>query len=397
MVVLTGGHLVADISQGAVPALLPFLVAERGYSIGAVSALVLAATLASSVVQPLFGYASDRRPSPWLMPGGVMLGGLGIAVTGVAPSYALTFAAVAVAGLGVAAFHPEASRHANYVAGERRATGMSLFAVGGNAGFALGPILVTPLVLALGLEGTLLLAAPAAVMAAILALELPSLRSFRPDPKAVARATAAVPPDAWGAFARLSLIVGLRSIAFFALATFVPLYFVAELGTSEAAGNTALSVMLVTGALGTLAGGRLADRFGRRAVLTTSMAVLPFGILALQIAGPLAAIGVLALCGGVTVASFSVTVVMGQEYLPRRIGTASGVTIGLAIGVGGVVAAPLGVLADAVGLRPVLAGVAAFPLAALALSLTLPPSRAAGPSRGDVEPRAPSPALSASA
>ncbi len=371
MGVLTAGHLFADVSQGAVPALLPFLVAERGYSYAAVSALVLAATLSSSIVQPVFGHLSDGRPAAWLMPAGVGLGGMGIALAGLAPTYGLTFACVLAAGLGVAAFHPEASRHANYVSGQRRATGMSFFAVGGNAGFALGPVLVTPLVLVLGLKGTALLALPALAMAAVLVRDLPRLRSFRPSAAAV-RAAGRVQVDRWGPFARLGVVVSLRSIVFFALVTFVPLYFVSDLGASEATANAALSTMLVCGAIGTLIGGRLADRFGRRPVLIVSMAVLSPAILGLLAAGPVLAFVALGVIGGVTVASFSVTVVMGQEYLPGRIGIASGVTLGLAIGVGGVVAAPLGALADAVGIAPVLLGVASLPPVALALALTLP-------------------------
>jgi len=372
MGVLTAGHLFADVSQGAVPALLPFLVAERGYSYAAVSALVLAATLSSSIVQPVFGHLSDRRPAPWLMPAGVGLGGVGIALAGLAPTYALTFACVLLAGLGVAAFHPEASRHANYVSGERRATGMSFFAVGGNAGFALGPILMTPVVLLLGLEGTLVLLVPAIVMAAVLTRELPRLRAFRPTRVQAGRDAAAGPRDAWGPFARLGALVGLRSIVFFALVTFVPLYFVTELGQSEATGNTALSAMLVAGTIGTLAGGRIADRVGRRPVVIVSMAVLGPAILVMLVAGPVLAFAALIVIGAVTISTFSVTVVMGQEYLPGRLGVASGVTLGLAIGTGGLAAAPLGILADSVGLRPVLASMAALPVAMVLLALTLP-------------------------
>jgi len=243
--------------------------------------------------------------------------------------------------------------------------------VGGNAGFALGPILVTPLVLVLGLSGTALLALPALVMAAVLVRDLPRLRSFRPSAAAV-RVASGGQVDRWAPFARLGMVVSLRSIVFFALVTFVPLYFVSDLRTSEATANAALSTMLVCGAIGTLIGGRLADRVGRRAVLVTSLAVLAPAILVLLVSGTVLAFVMLALIGGVTVATFSVTVVMGQEYLPGRLGIASGVTLGLAIGVGGAVAAPLGLLADAVGLKTVLAGVAVLPLVALGLGLTLP-------------------------
>src|SRR3712207_9418011 len=127
MAVLSAGHLFTDLNQGAVPALLPFLVMERDLALAAAGALVLGATVSSSVVQPLFGIFSDNRPLPALMPLGVLLGGTGMALVGVAPSYPLIFLCVVLSGIGVAAFHPEAARFANYVSGSRRARGMSFF------------------------------------------------------------------------------------------------------------------------------------------------------------------------------------------------------------------------------------------------------------------------------
>src|ERR687886_1797967 len=180
MAALSAGHLFTDVNQGAVAALVPFLVAERGLSLAAAGMLVLAATFSSSIVQPLFGHFSDRRPFAALMPLGVMLGGLGIALVGVAPNYPLILLCVLLSGLGVAAFHPESARFANYVSGSRRARGMSFFSVGGNVGFALGPVISTPLVLSFGLPGTLFLVLPASFMGLVLFHELPRLLAFRP-------------------------------------------------------------------------------------------------------------------------------------------------------------------------------------------------------------------------
>jgi FSR family fosmidomycin resistance protein-like MFS transporter len=291
-------------------------------------------------------------------------------------SYWPTFAVVVLSGLGVAAYHPEASRFANYVAGERRATAMSFFSVGGNAGFALGPVLVTPLALAFGLGGTPLVAVVPAVVAVLIARELGRLKGFRPAAAtAGAHAAADAEPDQWRPFALLSAAVAARSVVYFGLMTLVPLYFVNELHASEATANTALTVMLAAGAAGTLIGGRLADRFGRRIVLRTSMAVLTPLIIVMLLGGVGVAIGALALIGAATIATFSVTVVMGQEYLPSRLGIASGVTLGLAIGFGGLGAAVLGVIADATSLRTALEVVAPLPLPALALAMALPEGR----------------------
>src|SRR5207245_5179095 len=207
--------------------------ADRHISIAAASALVLAATISSSVVQPLFGYLSDRVSLPWLMPLGPALGGLGVALVGFAPTYPLTFAAVLLSGIGVAAFHPEGSRFANYLSGSRRASGMSLFSVGGNVGFALGPVMVTPLLLAFGLHGTLFMAIPATLMALVLFHELPRLGTFRRA--AAKRLERADVRDRWEAFVRLGAVVAVRSFVYFGLITFVPLYYIANLHTSKTA------------------------------------------------------------------------------------------------------------------------------------------------------------------
>src|ERR687895_493819 len=132
------------------------------------AALVLAATITSSLIQPAFGVWSDVRGALWLLPAGVALAGVGMAAASVAPSYPLVLLAVMAAGIGVAAYHPEGSKFASYVSGERRASGMAFFSVGGNLGFALGPVIASGLVLALGLRGGLLLALPGLAVAAVL-------------------------------------------------------------------------------------------------------------------------------------------------------------------------------------------------------------------------------------
>lgn len=374
---LSAGHASVDVTQGAVPALLPFLIDRRGYGYGSAAALVLAMTGSSSLLQPLFGFLADRRSLTWVLPGGVAVAAIAIALTGLVDSFALTFALVAVAGLGVGAYHPEGARYANYVSGERRATGMSLYSVGGNIGFALGPILVTPLVLIFGLQGTVWLALPLLVIVALLVRELPRLHSFHPE-RAVTRGrpdAGATAPDRWGPFTRIATIAGVRAGVYFGLQAFVPAYFIAHFGSSASVGNAALTTLLVCGALGTLVGGRLADRVGRRRVMIVCSAALTPLLLLFLVAGKLAAFPLLALVGFFTVGSFAITVVLGQEYLPSRIGIASGVTLGAAIGVGGILAWLLGLLADAVGLTPVLVVVALLPLPALALTLTLPRER----------------------
>src|ERR671916_199932 len=263
MSVLSAGHLFTDLNQGAVAALLPFLVAERGLTLAAAGTLVLAATVSSSVVQPLFGIFSDNRPLPALMPLGVLFAGVGMSLVGVAPSYPLILLCVVLSGIGVAAFHPEAARFANYVSGSGRARGMSFFSVGGNAGFALGPALTTPLILLFGLPGALFLAVPVLIMAAVLFHELPRMLGFKPEALESEGETVADAPEHWKPFARMIGVVIVRSFVYFGLVAFVASYYERELEVSPALGNAALAVMLSGGAAGTLIMGPLADQFGR--------------------------------------------------------------------------------------------------------------------------------------
>jgi FSR family fosmidomycin resistance protein-like MFS transporter len=181
MALLSAGHLATDFAQGALPALLVFLVPKLDLSYTLAAAVVLVATLSSSIVQPAFGFWSDRRGAMWLLPGGVLLAGAGIALAAISPSYPVLLLFVLLSGLGVAAFHPEGSKFASYVSGRRRASGMAVFSVGGNLGFALGPLLGSVLVgSALGLEGGLLLVLPGLAVAALLVAEGGYLGRFIP-------------------------------------------------------------------------------------------------------------------------------------------------------------------------------------------------------------------------
>src|SRR6185295_15736595 len=195
MAVLSAGHCATDFSNGALPALLPFMVDRFRLSYTLAAVVMLASTASSSLVQPFFGAWSDRRGALWLLPAGVALAGVGIALAAASPAYWLVLLLVVVSGLGVAAYHPEGSKFAAYASGAKRASGMSLFSVGGNVGYALGPTATTPLVLAL---------------AFLLLLVTPFLARFVPE-----RGTgvAASGEDRPGALALLLGVIAFRSVA----------------------------------------------------------------------------------------------------------------------------------------------------------------------------------------
>lgn len=371
MSALAAGHLGTDFSNGALPALLPFLTDSFSLSYTLAAGLMLASAASSSLVQPLFGLWSDRHGASWLLPTGVAIAGVGIGLAAAAPSYWLVLVFVLISGLGVAAYHPEGSKFAAYASGRKRASGMSAFAVGGNIGFALGPIVATPLVLWLGLRGGLLLALPPLAIAATLFALLPFLRTFVPDRSVVRRAAG---EDRPGALTILLAVIGFRSLAWWGLLTFVPLWEV-SLGHSKSYGNHLLALMLLVGGLGTIVVGPLADRFGRRPVLVVSLAAAAPLIFVFVVVGGVVGATALALTGITVVGTFGLTMVMAQEYLPQHIGLASGLSIGFSIGLGGIAALGLGALADAVDLEAALYVSAAAPLAALALTLLLPSTR----------------------
>jgi MFS transporter, FSR family, fosmidomycin resistance protein len=371
MALLSSGHLATDFANGALPALLPFMKERFSLSYTAIGGIVLASQASSSLIQPLFGLWSDRRGAMWLLPTGVALAGVGIAFAADAPSYWLVLLLVLVSGLGVAAFHPEGSKFAGFVSGRKRASGMAWFSIGGNLGYALGPVAATAVLGALGLHGGFLLAIPCLVVAAAILVGSSYLRAFIPERNA---AHAQAGRDDMHAMKLLLGVIALRSVAWFGLITFVPLWEVA-LGHSKSHGNHLLALMLFTGGLGTLLLGPLADRVGRRPVLLGSVvATGPLMLVFLLVGGIPGAIA-LALVGACVVGTFGVTMVMGQEYMPRHLGTASGLVIGLSVGLGGVAAVALGKLADATSLRTALYVAAAAPMLAVLLALQLPGGR----------------------
>jgi FSR family fosmidomycin resistance protein-like MFS transporter len=375
---LTLGHGCADLCSGALFALLPFLVVERHYSYAAAGVFALTASVAHAVFQPLIGAQGDRREAHWLLPAGLIVTGIGIGAVGVATSFPLTLIAVAVCSAGVASYHPEGARWARHASSSRVTADMSVFSVGGGVGYAVGPLVVAAVLAPLGLHGTLVIALIPFTAALLVGM---AVRRFRlkplVDPQRHGQAQAR--GSEWRPFACLVAMFCVAGGVSTGLLTFVPLFLVEARGASPAASNVMTSILLAAAAAGTLLGGIVAHRYGRRVVLLAPQLILVPAIALLPSLSYVAMIPVVVLIGIAVNANVSVALVLAQEYLPAHMGLATGLTIGLCGGVGGLIVAALGLFGDAAGLSSVLYAIAALPLLVAVLAARLPQPAAAPP------------------
>ena len=371
------GHATTDISQGGLPAILPFLIAEHHYSYAAAAALVFAANLVSAASQPFFGWLGDRVERPWFMIAGILLAAAGIALVGYFESYAACCIAVIIMGVGVSLFHPEGSKLANIAAGEtNKGAGMSIFSIGGTVGFSVGPIIATAAILTFGLKGTAVFLVPAVVASAIL---LPRLKEFKKlglDYMAHVREdikSGEMEPDNVKGFSAVAIVVFFRSVMANSLNTFIPLFWIGVFLTSTAEGNMHLSMFAGVGIVATLVGGRLADLVGYRHIFRTCCFVLPlfFFLFAFNRAPAVATVLILLVAVFLSMAN-SPLVLTGQSFMPNHIGMASGVLFGLTISMGGLMAPLIGRIGDVYGLEQAMFTIACFSVGAFIAVFFIP-------------------------
>lgn len=381
-------HTMNDFQTGAVAAMLPSLIAQQHYDYAAAAGIVLASTALSSITQPVFGWLSDRLDLRWMVPAGLAFAALCVAAAGLTSgSYWLTWVIVALSGVGVAAYHPPATVEARATGGGTNRS-MSIFSVGGNVGVALAPLLVGLTAGTLGLGSTPLLLVPtAAVIVVYLAVRRHRAREVAPArpvreargevaPTAVTAAvTTAVPAtatDAWGRFAWLLVVISFWSLAYIGTTSFIALYVAERFQAGAGVGAVALAVFPAAGAIGTLLGGFLADRFGRRIVIPLGYAVAALAAGAI-VAAPSAGVAIVAtaLLGVALFVPFALHVTLSHAYLPRHIGTASGITLGLSTTLGGFLAPALGAIADGSSITIVFVVIAAALVVAFVASLFL--------------------------
>lgn len=382
-------HFFCDISMGALPAILPFFILYYGMDYQAVAGFMFAASFLSSVVQPTFGWLADRAPTTWFMSLGIILSGVAMGLAGLLENYWAIFALITVSGIGNAIFHPEAARMIHKLSGAKRGTALSIFSVGGNGGFAVGPMIAVAAITAFGMKGTVVFCVLAVIMAIMLMLIVPKMKADMAQSSVaeVAADRTVTEPDNklkndWPSFARLTLLIVFSSITFCGLRSFIPLHLVSATGISTAAAGSALSLLFTFGVVTTLIGGILADKIGYLKVVQISYVLLvPMVGLLSQTSNAYIGYALMIPIGFAMFSPFSSIVVLGQSYLARSIGFASGVTLGLSFSVGGVIVPLVGRFADNYGLPATMELLTAVAMLAAVCSFLLPKPVPMGASR----------------
>jgi MFS transporter, FSR family, fosmidomycin resistance protein len=371
-------HLLNDSIQSVIPAMFPILEKSMGLTFTQLGMIGFSLNIVSSLLQPIIGMATDKKPMPYALPIGLtftMFGVLGLAF---AANFQLVILSVLFIGLGSAVFHPEGSRVAYMAAGPRRGLAQSIYQVGGNSGQALAPLITALILVPLGQIGAAWFTIVAAIAVALLIYiafwytrRLNSEKLASKVKHGSKQRQKGISKNVKIALILILFLIFARSWYISGMTNFYAFYAMDKYGLSIRESQMFLFAFLVAGAFGTFFGGPLADRFGKKKIIFLSMiataplsAILPFV--------PSAAAFILLLVSGfVLMSSFSVTVVYAQELVPGKIGTMAGLTVGLAFGMGAIGSVGLGSIADMFGLTAMITGVGFLPLLGI-LTLFLP-------------------------
>ncbi len=353
---ITFGHMVNDSCQSVLPALLPLFISVYGLSLEQAGLLIFASTALSSLLQPVLGYFSDKMSEPRLIALGEFLSACSIGMMGVVDSFPALAVCATMSGVGSAIFHPEAGKIVNRLSVTSKGKSMGTFAIGGSAGFAVGPIIAAGIAYSIDPKGLVVFTVIGILMSLALFILMPRIDAFASTiqakaTSAVKGAATKVATNDWKSFSLLFLVIVAQSINFQVMNTFIPIFWTHELGQSPEAGSFALTVFFAIGVVMTYVGGVYADRIGANKLIRFTMLLwLPATIIFPQSTSLLIAYFALSIIGMAKALTYSPVVVLGQTYLAKSVGFASGITFGLSMTIGGMVAPLVGRLADSYGL-----------------------------------------------
>ncbi|MEI3599819.1 MULTISPECIES: MFS transporter [Oceanobacillus] len=373
-------HLLNDSLQAVIPAMFPILERSLGLTFTQLGFITFTLNMVASVMQPVVGMYTDRRPMPYALPLGLLSSMFGMLGLAFAPNLPTILISVVLIGLGSAVFHPEGSRVAYLAAGNKRGLAQSIYQVGGNSGQALAPIITALVLVPMGQFGAIWFVLVAFIASMFLVyisrwyagqIEVVKKATKKEKKSTETKQKQKLPKVIRNAVILLVFVVFVRSLYHSAISNYYAFYAIQNYGVSIAESQTFIFVFLLTGAIGTFIGGPLADRFGKKAVIMGSLlAPVPLTII-LPYVGPLVALILIGIIGTLILSSFSVAVVYGQEMVPGKVGTMSGLIVGLAFGMGAVGSVFFGSLIDWIGLNPTMIIVSFLPLLGL-LTVMLP-------------------------
>lgn len=360
LVALSGAHLLNDLIQSMIPAMYPLFKDTYRLDFAQIGLITLAFQVTSSLLQPLLGFLTDKRPWPYAMVAGMgstLAGLLGLAF---ATSYGTILVSAALVGLGSAVFHPEATRMARHAAAGQQGLAQGIFQIGGHAGYALGPLLAAAVVAPRGQASLAWVSVVALVAMVLMAWTGARYAELRRDQVASAAASStssagsseARLPAATVLFAMSILIVLLLSKNAYiaAFTSYYTFYLIERFGVSVQTSQVLLFLHLVVGAPGVIIGGMIGDRIGRDRIIWISiLGALPFALL-LPFADLFWTVVLSIVIGIVMASAFSSILIYAIDLVPHRVGLVGGLFYGLAFGLGGIAAAGLGVLADRIGI-----------------------------------------------
>jgi FSR family fosmidomycin resistance protein-like MFS transporter len=373
MTLLSVGHAVTDTyGHSLLSPMFPVIAARLGLSLPEVAGLPLIMGLSASLLQPVVGLVSDRRPRWCLVALGPLLSALFIGFVGLTRSYAELAVVLFLAGVGTAAYHPQGASLARR-AGRGSSLAMSAFTVGGNIGFGIAPLLGAFYLRTLGLDRLYVAAIPAILFAAFMFVRFYAGEGMHTVPKSE-RESGPPPPGNRRALAALTGTVMIRSVVPLAMTTFLPFLVQQRFPPADQLrmSSIAVSALLLASAVSGPVGGHLSDRFGRRPVMIASFLLAPWPFLLALQSGGWAMVALLALGSFVLMLPHPGNVIMAQEFLPRSGGIAASLVTGLAWGIAQLVVLPLGHLAEVTSLSATLTGLCFVPLLGAALVLPIP-------------------------